>query len=232
MRNLPRLRLLWFFIAAFALSAPAARGTVYLQFNNSGNNVVGGSPQTIQVAPGGSVVLSLQLVSTTETTLALETWLWQFAGPSARVFSITGRDLTGSRFGRPEWGNDVVLSSADQFSNSSFGGKNNPDGVADNVLGPRNGPTLGGRFSNGHNPPGTHQVATFTLTLSPAASFGLYEIRTFSYPGVGWTDPSFNDNPFDNHAAIRIEVVPEGGTSVLLALGIVVLGVWRKFRSG
>jgi len=167
---------------------------------------------------------------TTETTIALDYWLSQFSGVASGVFSITGRDLTGSAFDRAEWGNSTVLSPGDQFNNSVSMGIGHPDGVPDNVLGPRNGPSLGGRFSNMHNPPGTHQVATFTLTLSLGAAPGLYQIRTFTYPKHGWVDPGFGDNPFDAHAAINVAVVPEPTTWALLGIGLLVLGAAGKFQ--
>lgn len=208
-------------VAALALSASWAGASVNLQFNNNPNNIVGGSTQTIQAAPGASIVISLQLVSTTETTTSLDYWLTQFSGPGPGVFSITGRDFAGGDFPIPVWDNPVVITAGDRFSNSAIAAAG-PDGVPDNLLGPQNGPDLAALCGATFNLAGTHQVATFTLTISLGALPGLYEIQTFDYPLFGWVDENFVDHVFDAHAAIRVQVVPELTTWLLLGLGIIV----------
>jgi hypothetical protein len=227
-------------VAAFALSASGASASVILEFNQNPNDIVGGSPETIQAVPGGNIVFSLQLVCTTETVLGIDYWLSQFSGPSAGAFSITGHDLTGSDFARGGFSNATITSTDDRWSNStpSGGTPPHPDGVPDNVLGPRNGPDLGFIYTSIPNGPGIHQVATFTLTLSPNALPGLYEIRTFNYVFIspsGWSDPDFNSHNFDAEAAIRVQVVPEPNTWLLLGLGIAVtlgLNVFRLRTAG
>lgn len=228
-----RFAVLTLVAATLMLSASWVRATVNLQFNNNPNDVVGSSPEIIQAAPGANIVISLQLVSTTETTATVEYWLTQFSGPQPGVFSITGRDYTGSDFNRPFWGNGVTTTTRDDFDNSHFATLHDPDGVPDNLIAPRNGPDLGSRFSLDFNLPGTHQVAFFTLTISLDAAPGLYQIQTFDYPMNGYaeyTDGTFIDRSFDNHAAINIQVVPEPGTWVLLSLGIPVLFGFNGFR--
>jgi PEP-CTERM motif-containing protein len=212
------------------LSTSWTGASVTLQFNNNPNDIVGGSPETIQTAPGASIVVSLQLVSTAETTTALTYWLAQFSGPGSGVFSITGRDRSGGDFNRGGWGDTVVTSAGDSFSNSQSLGLGQPDGVPDNLLSPRNGPSFGSIASGTSNPPGGHQVATFTLTISLGALPGLYEIRTFDYPGNGYGDENFQDHDFDAHAAIRVEVVPEPATWLLVGLGLLVLFGLNRLR--
>ena len=170
-------------LTALALPISWAGATVTLQFNNNPNNVVGGSPETIQAAPGATVVISLQLVSTTETSIGLDYWLAQFSGPGSGVFSLTARDFMGSDFNRPIWGDALVINPVDNFSNTQTSGIGHPDGIADNLLAPRNGPDLGARVTGFPNPPGAHQVVTFTLTILLGAVPGLYQIGTFDYPG-------------------------------------------------
>ena len=220
-----RILLLLLFLA---LSFPAANATVTLQFNNNSNNVVGGLPQTVVATPGSTLMLSLQIVATTETVRAFDIWLSQFSGPAGSVFSLVGRDTSGPFL--PITLNSLVLSPGDLFSNSQFAPAGTSDGVPDNVLGPRNGPSLGGRDGGTIAPPGTHQIATFSIAIAPGAALGLYEIRTFSYPGAGWADENFVDHNFDGQAAISILVVPEPGTGLLLlgGLGVLSMRVLRR----
>ena len=213
--------------AALALPLTRADATVFLQFNDNPDNVVGGAVQIIQATPGSTVVISLQLVSTTETSFTLDYWFSQFTGPQAGVFSLVGRDFTGSDFPNTV-GNGIILSPADNYNNSN-GQSGFPDGVPDNQVNPRNGPIISGRASL-PNPPGSHQVATFTLSLSPTAMPVVYELQTFDYPGFGWGDPNFQDHNFDNQAAIRIEIVPEPDIWALLGLGLALVLVVIRAR--
>ena len=122
-----KLAVLVLIAATLAISASWAGASVILQFNNNPNNIVGGSPETIQAAPGANIVISLQLVSTTETTASLDYWLTQFSGPGPGVFSITGRDFTGSDFQSARlWGPATTTTPNDNFSNSQTAGFDTP----------------------------------------------------------------------------------------------------------
>lgn len=218
-------------LAAIMLPFSWASAAVSLQFNNSNSNQVGGSPATLSGAPGSTITISLQLVSTAEGTTALDYWLSQFSGPMAGAFSITGRSYTLSDFPDASATDPQVTSSTDTRSNSasSSGG----DGIADNVLNPRNGFDLGSVKNNsGVNfGAGTFQVANFTLTILPNAAAGLYQIRTFDYTGFGWSNTTVQDQPFSAQAAININVVPEPSTWAFMVLGGISVLAATRFRS-
>ena len=210
-------------VAGLAVSSEWAVASVVLQFNNNPNDGVGGSPEIIQAAPGENIVISLQLVSTTETTLAISYWLSQFSGPGSGVFSLIVRNRSGGDFNRGGLGDFTVTTSGDHYNNSQIGGVG-PDGIPDNLLSPQNGPSLGSLCSNFiGNPPGVSQVAILTFAISLGAQPGLYEIRTFDYPGNGWSGEDFVDHDFDAQAAIRVEVVPEPMVWSLVSVGALVL---------
>lgn len=207
-------------LAALLLPLSWASADVSLQFNNSINNQVGNPLlDTLTGAPGGTVTISLQLVSTAEGTTALDYWLSQFSGPAAGVFSIIARDYTGSIFPDPSASDAQVTSSTDTFNNST--GAPGSDGVIDNVLNPQNGWDLGSSKTDTTTDqgPGTWQVATFTLQISPTAALGTYQIRSFDYTLFGWSQVATQDNPFSAQAAINVSVVPEPATWSLMALG-------------
>lgn len=207
--------------AALMLPLSWASGAVSLQFNNSLNNQVGGSPATLSGAPGGTVTVSLQLVSTAEGTTALDYWLSQFSGPTAGAFSIINRDYTGSIYPDPSASNAQVTSSTDTFSNSTGGPGS--DSVPDNVINPQNGFDLGSSKSDTtvNQGPGTWQVATFTLQISNTAALGTYQLRSFDYSGFGWSSTTVQDQSFSAQAAINVDVtaVPEPATWSLMMLG-------------
>src|SRR5205085_10317659 len=89
------------------------------------------------------------------------------------------------------------------------------DGIADNLINPRNGPDLGSSATpNGAtHTNGTFQVATFTLGVAANAT-GTYQLRTFDYSGFG-----INDVTPAHQAAINVSIVPEPATWSLLGLG-------------
>ena len=209
-------------VAALALPLSCAQAAVSLEFNNSSNNQVGGALSTIDVASGGTIVLSLQLVSTSEGTTSLDYWLSQFSGPGGTgpfVFSIMTRDLAGSFFPDPSASDATVSSAADTRSNTLASGA--ADGVPDNRLGPRSGFDLGSskQTTTSNNGPGTLQVATFTLQILPNATPGVYQLRSFDYAGFGWSNVTSVDQPFANQAAININVIPEPATWSFITLG-------------
>jgi hypothetical protein len=217
-------------VVGLGIATELADASVILEFNNNPNNTVGGSPEIIQAAPGANIVISLQLVSTTETTLAISYWLSQFSGPASGVFSLIGRNRSEGDWNRGGFSDATVTSAADHFNNSQMSGFGQPDGIADNLLSPQNGPSLGTLPTGTNNPPGVSQVAIFTFAISLNAQPGLYEIRTYDYAKNGWTDENFNDHTFDAQAAIRVEVVPEPMVWSLASLGALVIFGFRKFR--
>jgi hypothetical protein len=198
-------RLLILAFATVVLPLSTANAADYL-FNNNPNNEVGGSPNTIFAAPGGTFQLSVQVnLGPGESTQTVDYWLSQFSGPQAGVFSITGRDFTGSEFPNPGSSNAEVTS---------------PPG---NRLNPQNASDLGSSVNDATDRTnGTFQVATFTIQMSATAALGTYEIRTFDYAGFG-----INDVTPAHQAAIFIGV-PEPATWPLLSLGgLGALGVNR-----
>lgn len=200
-------------LAALVMPLTSAHAADYL-FNNSSNNTVGGSPATLSAAPGGQVTISLQVfLPAGFSTSAVDYWFIQFSGPTSNAFSIVGRDYAGSSFSDPSATNLAVTSAGDSFNNST--GAPSADGVADNLLSPRNGPDLGSTTAdNSTRTDGTFQIATFTFQLGLNAAPGTYELRTFDYPGFG-----INDITPTRQAAININVVPEPATWSLVALG-------------
>lgn len=215
MKTVPRL----FFVAAaaFLVSLSSAHAQTFLEFNNSTNNVVGGSLQNINIVAGGSFTLTLQ-INTNQATNSLDYWLSQFSGPSANVFSITGRDYTGSSYPDPSATAAQAMDTSDTRSNSSNFGP--ADGIADNVLGPRNAYDLGSSTLSGADiGAGVNLVATFTISVSGTATAGTYQLRSFDYSGFGWSNTASPDNAFDNQAAITVTVVPEPSTWALVTLG-------------
>jgi len=220
--------------ALLVLPLSWASATVSLQFNNSTNNQVGGSPGTVAVNAGSTFILSLQLFSTAEPTNAVDYWLTQFSGPMAGVFSITNRDYTSSLFPDPSAGLAQVTDTADTGSNtvSQGGAGRTPDGIADNRLNPRNAWNLGSSKADTgtNNPAGTLQIANFTIAVLPGATLGTYQIQSFDYAGFGWSSTTAIDQPFAAQAAININVVPEPSTWMLLGAGVVGLVALNRFR--
>jgi PEP-CTERM motif len=199
--------------AAIVLPFSMANAADYL-FNNSTANEVGGSPQTLNLTPGGSVTLSLQVnLGPGESTSAVDYWLTQFSGAPPGMFTITNIDYTGSAFSDPSAGVGGGSASTDNFNNST--GAPGSDGVADNLISPRNGPDLGSTATpNGAtHTNGTFQVANITLQIANTAS-GVYNLRTFDYSGFG-----INDVTPAHQASINIGMVPEPATWSLLGLG-------------
>ena len=210
-------------LAAVLLPLSWANATVGLEFNSNPLDVVGGTPETLTGAPGGTVTFSLQLVSTSELTNAVDYWLTMVVGTgSGTPFTITGRDYTLSLYPDPSAPNGASTTGAgDTFSNTT-GAPSTIDGIQDQLINPRNGPDLGSTSNLAANQAaGTNQIATFTLSISPTAALGTYQIRTFDYTGFGWsTGGGVSDQAFATQAAININVaVPEPATWSMLGLG-------------
>jgi hypothetical protein len=154
-------------LAALLLPLSLANGAD-LQFNGNPNNEVGKSPASINVAPGGTFTLSVQVVlGPSEPASFLDYWLW---ASTSGIFSITNRDLTGSAFP------DGAATNAEVTSSPG------------NQLSPVNGVDLGGGTGGAPVTNGTFQAANYTLQLAANAVPGTYEIRTLDYAGWGLND--------------------------------------------
>jgi hypothetical protein len=188
------------------------------QFNGSPNNEVGGTPDTLIGTPGTNIVLSLQAVLPAGALVGgLDYWLSQFSGPSgSNPFTLVSRDFTSSFWADPSTVDALAASSNDTRSNSaSFGA---PDGVPDNQINPQTAFDLGSTSATGTpvNGAGTFQVATITLHVAAGAAPGLYDLRTFDYPGFGLADIT------PEHQAeilVSIGVIPEPPIWSLISLG-------------
>jgi hypothetical protein len=214
-------RILSLIAALVALPLSWASATTSLEFNNNANNMVGGALGTINIAAGGSFQLSLQINSTVPTN-AVDYWLTQFSGPTAGAFTITSVSYTGSAYSDPSFTGSFA---ADAFNNST--GAPGSDGVVDGRLAPRDGPDLGSTKTPAtpDNAAGTNQIATFTVSVAGGATAGLYQLRSFDYPGFGWSSTTLADQAFDNQAAINVNVaVPEPSTWAMGVLGVGVIG--------
>lgn len=69
-------------------------------------------------------------------------------------------------------------------------------------------------------------VSTLTVEVPPGTAPGMYTISLASVSaGIGWTSPSFADNPFDSMGSMQVQVVPEPSTACigLCAVGYVLL---------
>lgn len=215
MKSLLRRLLLPVVVSLLPLSWANAQTGTFLEFNNSSSNTVGGALQTINIAAGGTFVLSLQ-INAAQATNSLDYWLTQFSGPTTGAFTITSWDFTGSAYPDPSFTGSFA---GDTYSNTT-GAPFSPDGIIDGRLQPRDGPDLGASTTSGGDiASGLHQVVNLTLQVSPTAASGTYELRSFDYSGFGWSNTASPDNPFDNQAAININVVPEPSTWSLVILG-------------
>src|SRR2546429_1365755 len=95
MNTKPKYDIIILALAAVVLPFGLANAADF-QFNGNPNNEVGKSPASINVAPGGTFTLSVQVVlGPSEPASFLDYWLW---APTSGIFSITNRDLTGSAF--------------------------------------------------------------------------------------------------------------------------------------
>ncbi|HWY40849.1 MAG TPA: PEP-CTERM sorting domain-containing protein [Chthoniobacterales bacterium] len=195
-------------LAALVLPWSWANAAVSLQFTQP----------SVSGAPGQTVQITLQLVSTSESTTSLDYWLAQTAGPSTGKLSlVTGTTRGSSAFPNVSAADATVISTADTKSNSTSGGA--ADGIPDNQLNPRNGWDLGGTSNPNTNGVGTFNVGTFNIQIAANAALGTYTVNSFDYAGFGWGNATVQDQAFASEGSINIVVVPEPATWSLLGLG-------------
>jgi hypothetical protein len=200
-------------LAALVLPWSWANAAASLQFTQA----------SVSGAPGQSVQITLQLVSDTAGTTALDYWLAQTAGPGTLKLSlVTGTTRGSNAYPNVSATDSQVISTADVKSNSTSGGA--ADGIPDNQLNPRNGWDLGGTKADTTTAygAGTFTVGTFNLQIPSAAHVGdLFTVQSFDYSGFGWSNSvtSTFDQAFTSEGSINITVVPEPATWSLLGLG-------------
>jgi hypothetical protein len=211
MNTKSKYQILTLVIAAIALPLSWASAAASLQFTAA----------SVSGAPGADVTVSLQVVVDAAGVNAVDYWFTQFAGTTTGAFTITGTTRESSQFptvSAPTAG--PATDGTDAFNNTT--GSPGSDGIADNLINPRNGPDLGGtktapvttNFANG-----TFNLGSFTIHINPGAALGTYTLRTFDYTGFGWSNTTTSDQPFSAQGSINIVIVPEPATWSLLGLG-------------
>ena len=199
-------------LAALVLPWSWANAAASLQFNAA----------SVSGAPGQTVQVTLQLVSDSAGTTALDYWLTQFAGPTAGALSLVTSTTRGANaYPNVSATDSQVIATTDTKSNSTSGG--GPDGIPDNQIKPQNGFDLGGTKADTTTAygAGTFTVGTFNIQIASTAAPGTYTLRSFDYAGFGWSNSvtSTFDQTFTSEGSINITVVPEPATWSLLGLG-------------
>lgn len=189
------------YIAWLAGISPAP-ASVYLEYS---------APGPVVVSQGGTLQITLNLVTTAEQVMGLDYRL-TVSGSASGYFTLTGRDLSGSAFSDPVETNPMVLAPAAA------------------VMDPENNLSLGA-WTPTFNPvsTGTWQVAVLTISIAPNAPLGSFTLQTISPADAGWFDENFEDHEFDSPASITVNVVPEPGTASALLVATLVLSLaWRR----
>jgi hypothetical protein len=192
--------------------------TLPFAFANGAVNLIF-TPSSTTVASGGTfnVTVSLQITAGEQVT-GIAYYFYQLTSAG---FFIVSRDFTGSAYDDPTHTNAQVAFSGDS---TLEGG---PNGQPDNAINPRNDVDLGQSTAN-LSPGGPGFLATFTIGYLGAAAPGTQFTFTTNPAGVpfpdgqaftGWTDPSFGEFAFNNHASMIITIIPEPATWSLLGLG-------------
>jgi hypothetical protein len=177
-----------------------------------------GSPNSTTITAGSSFTFSLSLTTTTETTIGVSYYITTGLSGSG-LFSITGRDVTGSSYSD--------LATSDSLSTTSL--DNLAPSGADNLLNTTNDRDLGGSLLTGSNSPGTYFISNITIASSALTNTGAY---TFSLSNNSIAaDDSFNDVSISSNTyTVNVIGVPEPSTYAMMGLWSLVLGgaAWRR----
>ena len=202
-----RTKYLAVLLAALVLPLSLANATVSLSFTQP----------SVSGAPGQDVSITLQLVSTSEGTVAVDYWFTQTAG-TVGFLTLTGTTRTTSAYPDVFNSDAQVTSSGDAFTGPGPGANGQPD----NLLNPTQDPDLGQEKTDTsvNNGPGTYNLGTFTLHIASGATPGsTYTVQTFDYTGFGWNGVGTDSMPFSSQGSINIVVIPEPATWSLMGLG-------------
>ena len=172
------------------------------------------TPSTTTVNANSSFTLTLNLSASQGEQLTSVGYRLSISAPGSGLFSIIGRDITGSLFTDTTSTNGQITSTGDSAL---------PSG-ADNLLNTENDRDLGSSVADPFTPtdgPGPFFVNT--LTISSTATSGTYTISLFTGANVGFGDP-LNPDSQSISANSSFTVVPEPSTYALMALGTLMIG--------
>jgi hypothetical protein len=202
-------------VTLISLVIPAVAGaSVSLAFvDQDGTN--NGS---VNVAAGGSFIVRLNLVATNATTdrVAGIDYYLAMLGSGSGLFRIQDR-------------NTVLNPNSNPPTESPYNDEHFTDpeveALQSALLDPQNNDNLGATKDGGPTLNGTFFVAFYTIAVDPSTPAASYSLQTTSDPGLGWSDPDFNDFEFAQHANYTI-VVPE--PTGLAACGALCLILGRR----
>jgi hypothetical protein len=197
-------------IGLAALSAPSARATVILTFDDGDPGALASS---ITVAPGVNFSVNLKLTANAGEQVSGVNYDVIAVGPGSTHFKLANRSLTNPASSYPD---QPFKTDAEVLA-------------AQKVLTPDSTFNLGGSTVSGVTGNGTFQVASLTFQALPGTLAGVYSIMTeapgnvqnptnnltIGYNGAG---PSFPDFPFTSHAVYTVNVTPEPASVALVGL--------------
>ena len=214
-------------VAALGCAAVPAQAAVNLSLFENAT-----TPHSVNVTPGGTFSVTLNLVSTAEQLTGVD-YYFNISGAASGKFRLAGRDITGSPF------SDLLkVNTGDNGSNG---------GVLDSnfsLLTPLNSLDLGAAIGNvssalppntGANP-ASYLLAKYTFALASDIPVGTYTLSTYYFAGSGVATqaPLFIEQAFSQQASFSVIVTPvvsapePTGAMAMLGLGGMVLRRRRR----